>query len=384
MNHKLPLTVAFLSGFLGYATAAQEQFPQQNGSVDLQFGAPVVQECVCDICPEQAAIIPAQACPEPVACPELQCPEVVCPETQPCPDQPTPQETRQRSGPSPRRVQRALTLAGTQLQYASAFSEAQALRQLLETGTSDAGQLQPRVEQLQGSCTDLEQQFSALRIDYAQRTGSLREELRRLEELIQRGPIFTVRPGLGVEVYDGTPAAVITADLCARAAEDDIFGVCLGGTLYVAGGAGVAEAVAPLTPEQRTHEGDYTSTSTGRQTTRRETEGTGALSIATNIRAAQGNPSVDVQLGAAVRFAEERTTQLTDRTDRLYNAQDTLVGAPHNDRYETATPEELTDRLAPYAGVVFCNDNFCLDVRGGMGVEDGSFLFQGAFRYEIE
>lgn len=380
MKHKLPLTAAFLSGFLGYAAAAQEQFPQTNGSVDLQFGEPVVQECVCEICSEPIPAVSAQACP-PIDC--SACPTVNCQPTAQCSELSAP-ETRQHSGPSARHVRRALTLAGTQLQYASALSEAQALRQLLETGTDNADQLQSRVEQLQGSCTDLEQQFLALRLDYARSTASLREELRRLEELLQRGPIFTVRPGLGIEVYDGTPAGMVTADLCTRAAEDDLFGLCLGGTLYVAGGAGVSEQSTSLPVEQRSHESDYTSTSTGRQTTRTETEGMGALSVAANIRPVQGNPSVAVQLGAAVRFAEERTTQLTDRTDRLYNPQGTLVGAPHNDRYEAAMPEGLTDRLIPYAGVAFCRDSFCLDVRGGVSIEDGSFLFQGALRYEIE
>src|SRR3989344_2464341 len=369
----LPLAI----GFMVASAAAQE-----NGSV-----------YVSDEEPHCPAAISAPSCPEPEpcvcqtvewqACPDVEIPSCPAPAQcaeEPAPEQPSAEQLQRRQR---RHVREAIDEARGHVHYATLLGESRALRQFVEDGLPESGEIPGSLDsELQERYRQLAEEFRAYRVEDALRAAGLREELHRLEALITGGPSVSFTPRAGVELYGGSPSGLVGFDLCATAEEDDLVGGCLGGQIYVSEDPLVEESARVLPYEQRSHEGDFSSTSQGTRRTRTRLEGLGALQLAVAFHAVRGNPSLDLNLGAAVRFAEQRTMTITDRRDQLYNPDGIPVGAAHEGRYEQGTPEELTDTLVPFAGVDFCNDNVCLDVQAGIA-DDGNSVFQFSLGYIV-
>ncbi|MDP3640126.1 MAG: hypothetical protein Q8R53_02905 [Nanoarchaeota archaeon] len=376
MTKKLSLfTVAAFSSFLASAAAAQE-----NGSV-----------YVSDEEPNCPAAVSAPDCPEPdpcvcqaVECPA--CPEVPsCPAPAPCAEQESPEQpsAAQQQRRQRRHVQQALDESRSHLHYAALLGESRALRQFVENGLPESGSSQaPREEDLQRRYQQLAEEFRAYRVEDALRASTLREELRRLEALITGGPSVSFIPRVGGELYNGSPSATVGIDLCVVAEEDDLVGGCLGGQIYVAEDPLMGESARALPYEERRYEGDFSSTSQGTRRTSTRLEGLGALQLAVAFHAVRGNPSLGLNIGTAVRFAEQSTTTTTDRRDQLYNPDGVPVGTAHEGRYEHGTPEELTDTFVPFAGITYCRDSFCLGANAGVA-DDGNSVFQFSLGYIV-
>ncbi|MBI1968546.1 hypothetical protein HYS49_01410, partial [Candidatus Woesearchaeota archaeon] len=361
---KITLLSLALSGFLASTAAAQEQ----NGSVYVFDEEPNCPAVSASVCPEPepcvCQTIECQACPEVPSCPApAQCAEGQAPETPSA----AQQQRRQR-----RHAQQAIDEARSHLHYAALLGESRALRQFVENGLPESGPSPaPQEEDIQERYRQLAEEFRAYRVEDALRSSSIREELRRLEALLTGGPSVSFTPRAGVEVYGGSPSATMGVDLCVVAEKDDLVGGCLGGQIYVAEEPLMEESERTLPYEQRRHEGDFSSTSQGTRRTSTRLEGLGALQLAVAFHAVRGNPSLDLNLGAAVRFAEQSTMTTTNRRDQLYSPDGVPVGAAHEGTYEHGTPEELTDTLVPFGGFTYCHDAVCLGGEAGVAVEDG-------------
>src|SRR3989344_6466226 len=366
----LPLAI----GLMAASATAQE-----NGSVYVTDEEPHCPAVSAPSCPEpEPCVCPTtecSACPEAPSCPApAPCAEEQAPET----SSPAQQQRRQR-----RHVREAIDESRGHVHYATLFGEIRALRQIVENGLPESEQTPALLESgLQERYRQLAEEFRAYRVEDALRAAGLREELHRLEALITGGPSVSFTPRAGVELYGGSPSGLVGFDLCATAEEDDLVGGCLGGQIYVSEDPLVEESARVLPYEQRSHEGDFSSTSQGTRRTRTRLEGLGALQLAVAFHAVRGNPSLDLNLGAAVRFAEQSTVTTTDRRDQLYNPDGVPVGAAHEGRYEQGTPEELTDTLVPFGGFTYCNDNICLSGEAGIA-DDGNSLFQFSLGYIV-